>query len=130
MNTLKATTSEATRNFESRLAGFDTQHRIGASPASPFAGLVNTLLMFLVFLFLLGWVQYQLAYAIAFGMGAIISYGLNRWFVFKGKVRRFARLVFPVVLVGLRFVASIALELIVLAGAQPAWALALAVVVV
>jgi len=81
-----------------------------------------------LFLALLNWLQYQLAYAFSFGLGVVISYSLNRWFVFRGSIRRLTGLVFPLIPLGQWIITSVWLELIVRAGVEPALALALAIV--
>lgn len=60
-------------------------------------GATNTLLSYLVFLFLLNFLAYLPAYSIAYCTGVAISYFLNVYFVFKKRVSLASFLKFPIV---------------------------------
>lgn len=60
-------------------------------------GLVNTVLTYCIYLVLANWINYQLAYGLAFLAGIGISYFLNVLFVFKVAVSPKAFLSYPLV---------------------------------
>ena len=61
------------------------------------AGIVNTILSYLVYFLLLTFMSYTLAYSVAYCVGIVISYFLNARYVFVQplKLRQFLR--FPIV---------------------------------
>lgn len=61
------------------------------------AGATNTLLSYLLYLFLLKFLVYLLAYSIAYCIGIAISYFLNVYFVFKQRVSLTSFIKFPAV---------------------------------
>lgn len=63
------------------------------------AGATNTLLSYLLYLFLLEFLAYLLAYSIAYCIGIAISYFLNVYFVFNKRVSFAGFVKFPIVYV-------------------------------
>jgi putative flippase GtrA len=63
------------------------------------AGAINTATTYAIYLVLLPWLQYVLAYTIAYVAGIALAYALSTWYVFR--VRRSTRgmLLFPLVYV-------------------------------
>lgn len=61
------------------------------------AGAVNTLLAYLIYVLLVFFLAYPVAYTLAYISGIFISYYLNSIFVFKREVRLFKALQYPVV---------------------------------
>ncbi|MDD2915784.1 MAG: GtrA family protein [Gallionella sp.] len=62
-------------------------------------GATNTLLSYLVYLFLLEFLVYLLAYSLAYCIGIVISYFLNVYFVFKKRASFGSFIKFPAVYV-------------------------------
>ena len=60
-------------------------------------GAINTGITFLLYLLLLAFVEYRVAYTIAFVSGIAISYVLNSTFVFPGRGDAVALMRFPLV---------------------------------
>lgn len=63
------------------------------------AGAINTLLSYLLYLFLLKFLAYLLAYSVAYCLGIAISYFLNVYFVFKQRANFVSFVKFPIVYV-------------------------------
>jgi len=63
------------------------------------AGATNTLLSYLLYLFLLEFFVYLLAYSIAYCIGIALSYFLNVYFVFKQRASLTSFVKFPIVYV-------------------------------
>lgn len=63
------------------------------------AGATNTLLSYLLYLFLLEFLPYLLAYSIAYCIGIVISYLLNVHFVFNKRASLASFVKFPIVYV-------------------------------
>jgi len=63
------------------------------------AGATNTLLSYLLYLFLLEFLVYLLAYSIAYCIGIALSYFLNIYFVFKQRASLTSFVKFPIVYV-------------------------------
>ena len=61
------------------------------------AGATNTLLSYLLYLFLLEFLVYLLAYSIAYCIGIALSYFLNVYFVFKQRASLTSFVKFPIV---------------------------------
>ena len=61
------------------------------------AGATNTVLSYLLYLFLLEFLAYLLAYSIAYCIGIAISYFLNVYFVFKKRASLASFIKFPAV---------------------------------
>lgn len=61
------------------------------------AGATNTLLSYLLYLFLLEFLAYLLAYSIAYCVGIALSYFLNVYFVFKKRASLASFIRFPAV---------------------------------
>ncbi len=47
------------------------------------SGGVNTLVTYIIYLFLLDHLSYQISYVISFSLGVLLSYMLSKYFVFK-----------------------------------------------
>lgn len=63
------------------------------------AGATNTLLSYLLYLFLLEFLAYLLAYSISYCIGIVISYLLNVYFVFNKRASLASFVKFPIVYV-------------------------------
>ena len=63
------------------------------------SGGVNTLITYIIYLVLLNYLPYGFSYSISFGVGIIIAYSLNRFFVFHTKGNANTVLLFPLVYV-------------------------------
>ena len=61
------------------------------------AGALNTLLSYLLYLFLLQFLDYLLAYSVVYSLGILFSYFLNVNFVFKKRASFVSFIKFPVV---------------------------------
>lgn len=60
-------------------------------------GGINTLVAYLIYLLLLHWLRYELAYAIGYATGIVIAYGVSSVFVFRKPMRTRSALRFPFV---------------------------------
>ena len=60
-------------------------------------GGANTLTTYAIYLFLLQFIRYEFAYAIAYAIGIIVAYGLSTGFVFRQPIRRRSALRFPLI---------------------------------
>jgi len=60
-------------------------------------GVVNTLLSYIIYVFLVYFLSYPVAYTMAYISGIFISYCLNSTFVFKREIRLIKALQYPVV---------------------------------
>jgi putative flippase GtrA len=75
-------------------------------------GGVGTILTYLVYLFLLTFLTYQIAYSVTYGLGIVLSYTLNTFIVFREPWAWKKMLQFPVVylfqyLLGLMIVSAL-----------------------
>ena len=87
-------------------------------------GATNTLLSYLLYLFLLTFLSYLPAYSIAYCVGIVLSYFLNMYFVFKKRISLVSFMKFPVVYVIQYALGAIVLWLLVgKAGVSPALAM-------
>ena len=64
-----------------------------------FVGVINTLITYGIYYFLLRWINYNIAYSISYISGIVISYYLNSVVVFKKKINIKTFLKFPIVYV-------------------------------
>jgi putative flippase GtrA len=84
-------------------------------------GGANTLAAYAVYLLLLHWVRYELAYAIGYVVGIAIAYALSTTFVFRQPMRKRSAARFPLVYV-IQFVISLGLLRLAVEGfAVPRW---------
>lgn len=72
------------------------------------AGGVNTIVAYATYLVLLHWMRYEVAYAIGYTVGIIVSYVLNALFVFRQPMHARSATRFPLVYVA-QFLASLLL---------------------
>lgn len=61
------------------------------------AGGMNTLVTYLIYLALLNWMAYAIAFSISFLAGIFIAYGLNARFVFKAPLSLHTMFQYPVI---------------------------------
>ncbi|MBI5438018.1 MAG: GtrA family protein [Nitrosomonadales bacterium] len=88
------------------------------------AGAANTLLTYLLYLFLLEFLAYLLAYSITFCTGIALSYFLNVYFVFKQRASFSSFVKFPIVyIIQYSLGAAILWLLVDMAGVSPAIAM-------
>lgn len=83
-----------------------------------------------MYLMLLRWMRYEIAYIVAFAMGVVLAYVVNAIFVFREPMRRRSALQFPLVYL-LQFAACLALLRIAVEwwGIPEAFALGIAVMI-
>jgi putative flippase GtrA len=83
---------------------------IASSPAARFVagGAFNTLATWLVYLVLLQWTHYSVAYTCAYALGIVLAYGLNRYLVFRRAGGRLGPLLVAAIYIG-QYFAGIAL---------------------
>ena len=63
------------------------------------AGAINTVTTYAVYLALLSWLHYTLAYTIAYVTGIALAYWLSTWYVFEVRRSKRGMLLFPLVYV-------------------------------
>jgi putative flippase GtrA len=63
------------------------------------SGGINTFITYIIYLALLNYMSYGISYSISFCVGIVVSYGLNRFFVFHSKGDKKTILLFPFVYV-------------------------------
>jgi putative flippase GtrA len=64
------------------------------------SGVLNTSVTYMLYLFLLHIMRYNIAYTIVFLVGIVFSYFLNSFFVFKVRLTFLKMLIFPLVYFG------------------------------
>ena len=85
------------------------------------AGGINTIVAYATYLALLHWMRYEVAYAIGYTVGIIVSYVLNALFVFRQPMHARSATCFPLVYVA-QFVAGLLLLRIAVEGLGiPRW---------
>lgn len=84
-------------------------------------GGANTLLAYAVFLLLLHWMRYEIAYAIGYGCGIVLAYALSAVFVFRKPLSRRSAIRFPLVYVAQFLVSLGLLRLAVEVFRMPEW---------
>jgi putative flippase GtrA len=62
-------------------------------------GGMNTLVAYLIYLVLLNWIRYEIAYAIGYATGIVIAYWVSAAFVFRKPMRGRSAIRFPLVYV-------------------------------
>jgi putative flippase GtrA len=62
-------------------------------------GGMNTLVAYLIYLILLNWIRYEVAYAIGYATGIVIAYWVSAAFVFRKPMRGRSAIRFPLVYV-------------------------------
>jgi len=84
-------------------------------------GGANTLVAYAVYLLLLNWMRYELAYTIGYAVGIAMAYVLSAGFVFRQPLRRRSATRFPLIYV-VQFLVSFALLRIAVEWLHmPAW---------
>ncbi|MEZ5460903.1 GtrA family protein [Dokdonella sp.] len=71
-------------------------------------GGTNTVVAYAIYLLLLNWMRYEVAYTIGYGVGIVMAYALSAVFVFRKPMRKRSALRFPLVYVA-QFLISLAL---------------------
>jgi putative flippase GtrA len=71
-------------------------------------GGTNTIVAYAIYLLLLNWMRYEVAYTIGYGVGIIMAYALSAVFVFRKPMRKRSALRFPLVYVA-QFLISLGL---------------------
>jgi putative flippase GtrA len=118
-------TSSAVSPHESR------RHRVIAGEFLRFLvmGGANTLVAYAIYLVLLNWLRYEIAYAIGYGVGIAMAYTLSATFVFRQPLRKRSAARFPFVYVAQFLVSFVLLRVAVEWIHIPEW-MALGVAVV
>lgn len=92
-------------------------------------GGTNTAVAYALYLLLLRWLHYPVAYSIAYLAGISVGYFMNTWFVFRQKLSRRAALRYPLVYLVQYLLSLLVLHIAVDLLGVPAWlALAFAIV--
>jgi putative flippase GtrA len=86
-------------------------------------GVTNTLFSYLLYLLLLQFLPYIVAYTLSYCAGIVLSYFLNVHFVFKKNVSLASFLKFPFVYAIQYALGALVLWLLVGAGITPTWAM-------
>ena len=86
-------------------------------------GATNTLFSYLLYLILLKFLPYIVAYTFSYCAGIVLSYFLNVFFVFKKNVSIASFLKFPVVYAIQYALGALVLWLLVGSGISPTWAM-------
>jgi putative flippase GtrA len=84
-------------------------------------GGTNTLVAYAIYLLLLNWMRYELAYSIGYAVGIVIAYAVSAAFVFRQPMRKRSALRFPLVYVAQFLVSLGILHLAVEVGHVPEW---------
>ena len=84
-------------------------------------GGTNTLVAYAIYLLLLNWIRYEIAYAIGYGCGIVMAYALSAAFVFRKPMRRRSALRFPLVYVAQFLVSLGLLRIAVEIFSMPEW---------
>ncbi len=84
-------------------------------------GAANTGAAYAVYLALVHWLRYELAYAIAYAAGIVVAYLLNAGFVFREPLRARSALRFPLVYVVQFVVGIVVLRVAIGVFAAPHW---------
>lgn len=71
-------------------------------------GGTNTIVAYAIYLLLLNWMRYEVAYTIGYGVGIAMAYALSALFVFRKPMRKRSALRFPLVYVA-QFLISLGL---------------------
>ncbi|MCA9232965.1 MAG: GtrA family protein [Planctomycetales bacterium] len=71
-------------------------------------GGANTLVAYAIYLLLLNWIRYEVAYAIGYACGIVLAYALSAAFVFRKPLSRRSAVRFPLVYVA-QFLVSLGL---------------------
>lgn len=92
-------------------------------------GGVNTLVAYAIYLLLLNWMRYEIAYTIGYAVGIAMAYALSAAFVFRQPLRKRSAVRFPLVYVAQFLVSLLLLRFAVEILHLPEWlALGFAVV--
>jgi putative flippase GtrA len=84
-------------------------------------GGMNTLVAYLIYLVLLNWIRYEIAYAIGYATGIVIAYWVGAAFVFRKPMRGRSALRFPLVYVAQFLVSAGILHVAVETMHLPHW---------
>jgi putative flippase GtrA len=84
-------------------------------------GGMNTLVAYLIYLVLLNWIRYEIAYAIGYATGIVIAFWVSAAFVFRKPMRGRSALRFPLVYVMQFFVSGGILKVAVEIMHLPHW---------
>jgi putative flippase GtrA len=84
-------------------------------------GGINTVVAYAVYLLLLQWIRYEVAYAIAYAAGIATAYVLSAQFVFRQPLRRRSAIRFPAVYVAQFLISFTVLKLAVDLVGMPRW---------
>ena len=84
-------------------------------------GTTNTLVAYAIYLVLLNWLRYELAYGIGYAVGIVIAYAVSAVFVFRKPMRKRSALRFPLVYVSQFLISLGILRLAVEVAHVPEW---------
>ena len=84
-------------------------------------GGANTLVAYAIYLLLLNWIRYEIAYAIGYGFGIVLAYALSAAFVFRKPLSRRSAVRFPLVYVAQFLVSLGLLRIAVEIFSMPEW---------
>ena len=85
---LSATTGDPIRNYR-KMAGEFLRYLI--------MGGTNTIVAYAIYLLLLQWMRYEIAYSIGYAVGIVMAYALSAMFVFRQPMRKRSAMRFPLV---------------------------------
>lgn len=85
-------------------------------------GGANTIVAYAIYLVLLNWMRYEIAYTIGYGVGIVMAYALSSLFVFRKPMRRRSAIRFPLVYVAQFLISLGLLRLAVEVIHIPQWA--------
>lgn len=84
-------------------------------------GGTNTIVAYAIYLLLLQWMRYEIAYSIGYAVGIVLAYALSAAFVFRQPMRRRSAIRFPLVYVSQFLVSLGILHLAVEVAHIPEW---------
>ncbi len=85
-------------------------------------GGTNTLVAYAIYLLLLKWMRYEIAYSIGYAVGIVMAYALSAMFVFRQPMRKRSAMRFPLVYVAQFLISLGLLRLAVEVIHIPQWA--------
>ncbi|MFO1305809.1 MAG: GtrA family protein [Burkholderiales bacterium] len=98
-----------------------TEHAPGSVPRFLLAGVFNTALTYAIYVLLLRFVPYAVAFTLAYVMGILVSYALNARFVFRRQASWKSFVRFPFVYVAQYLAGLLLVSLLVEWLSVPAW---------